>query len=218
MAQNYGSTVQELPNIKLPSIPSASKGMTNQTGVEQHWTAMEGFRSGYQRQSWSRPARNDVTEKRMAALISNPQSELGKKILREKFNLPAPAASKPRQCGQKDLAGKLFPSKSTPLLTLATKPQRILTKEQRHDPFADPPPITDHDLSQGMMSLVNRGMIPKNVDLTPAFSRGVPVLVNKAAQVYEKSQQYVRQEIQTGPTFVTSVKMNMLQVVAAGNE
>lgn len=26
MTQNYGNTVQELPNIKLPSIPSATKG------------------------------------------------------------------------------------------------------------------------------------------------------------------------------------------------
>jgi len=29
--------------------------------------------------------------------------------------------------------------------------------------------------------MLNRGMIPKDVDLTPAFSRGVPTLINKPA-------------------------------------
>ena len=63
-----------------------------------------------------------------------------------------------------------------------------------------------------MLSLVNRGMIPKDVDLTPAFSRGVPAFVNKAAALYDKSQQYVKQDVQSGPTFVTSVKMEMVPV------
>ena len=90
-----------------------------------------------------------------------------------------------------------------------------MSKEQRNDPFADPPPITDYDLSQGMLNLVNRGMIPKDVDLTPAFSRGVPSLVNRPAQMYDKSQQYIKQDIQAGPTFVTSCKMDMLQVIFA---
>ena len=53
-----------------------------------------------------------------------------------------------------------------------SKPSRILTKEQRNDPFADPPPITDNDLQDGMINLLNRGIIPKDVDLTPAFNRG----------------------------------------------
>ena len=63
-----------------------------------------------------------------------------------------------------------------------------------------------------MMNLVNRGMIPKDVDLTPAFSRGVPALVNKPAQIYDKSQQYIKQDLQAIPTFVTSTKMQMIQV------
>lgn len=49
---------------------------------------------------------------KVATLISNPQNELGKKILREKFNLPPPTVNKIRQCGQKELAGKVFSGKS----------------------------------------------------------------------------------------------------------
>jgi hypothetical protein len=67
-------------------------------------------------------------------------------------------------------------------LNLATKPQRILNKAQRHDPFAEPPPITENDIGQGMMNLVVRGIIPKDVDLTPAFVRGAPPFAFKQAK------------------------------------
>ena len=36
----------------------------------------------------------------------------------------------------------------------------------------DPPPITEEDIEKGMITLLNRGIIPKDVDLTPAFERG----------------------------------------------
>lgn len=66
-----------------------------------------------------------------------------------------------------------------------------------------------------MMDLVNRGMIPKDVDLTPAFARGVPAFANKAVTIYDKSQQYVKQEVQSGPTFVTNVKMEVVPVISS---
>ena len=57
-------------------------------------------------------------------------------------------------------------------------------------------------------------MIPKDVDLTPAFARGMPAFVNKAATIYDKSQQYVKQEVPPGNTFLTGVtKMEMLPVI-----
>ena len=34
------------------------------------------------------------------------------------------------------------------------------------------PPISEEDINKGMMDLLNRGIIPKDVDLTPAFERG----------------------------------------------
>ena len=53
-----------------------------------------------------------------------------------------------------------------------TQPKRILPKYFRDDPFADPPPITEDDIADGMLSLLTRGIIPRDVDLTPAFERG----------------------------------------------
>lgn len=49
---------------------------------------------------------------------------------------------------------------------------------------ADPAPITDVDINKGMFNLVNKGVIPKDVDLTPAFERGAPSLLLKPAKIH----------------------------------
>ena len=61
------------------------------------------------------------------------------------------------------------------------KAKRILPKHFRDDPFADPPPITENDIADGMYSLLNRGIIPRDVDLSPAFERNsAPFSFNRA--------------------------------------
>ena len=68
---------------------------------------------GQKLMSASKPIRADLNERKSMLLMSNPQSDMGQKILREKFNLPAPVQNKVRQCGQKtDANGKLFSAKS----------------------------------------------------------------------------------------------------------
>lgn len=58
-----------------------------------------------------------------------------------------------------------------------------MPKIQRDNPFAEQH-ITENDIKQGIFDMVNKGMIPKDVDLTPAFCRGVPVLVNKPLESF----------------------------------
>ena len=48
----------------------------------------------------------------------------------------------------------------------------------------DPPPISDNDINRGMINLVGRGVIPKDIDLTPAFERGAPPLQLKPAMIH----------------------------------
>ena len=64
----------------------------------------------------------------------------------------------------------------------------------------DPPPITEDDINKGMISLLNKGIIPRDVDLTPAFEKGAPPVMCKGIRFYDKREQNVRREIQTGPT------------------
>lgn len=66
------------------------------------------------------------------------------------------------------------------------QPKRILPKNYRDDPFADPPPITEDDIADGMFSLLNRGIIPRDVDLSPAFERGNAPFLFQKAHLFEK--------------------------------
>jgi hypothetical protein len=43
---------------------------------------------------------------------------------------------------------------------------------EEQDDNQNPPPISEDDINKGMISLLNRGIIPKDVDLTPAFEKG----------------------------------------------
>jgi hypothetical protein len=68
-----------------------------------------------------------------------------------------------------------------------------LPKNFRDDPFADPPPITETDIKDGMYSLLNRGIIPRDVDLTPAFERGSAPLTHQQSYIEEKSPEPPKQ-------------------------
>ena len=50
----------------------------------------------------------------------------------------------------------------------------------------DPPPITEDDIDRGMITLLNKGIIPKDVDLTPAFEKGAAPVTVKSMKFHEK--------------------------------
>ena len=49
-----------------------------------------------------------------------------------------------------------------------------------------------------MISLLNKGIIPRDVDLTPAFEKGAPPVSCKGVRFYDKREQFVKREIATG--------------------
>ena len=60
-----------------------------------------------------------------------------------------------------------------------------MPKHFRDNPFADPPPVDERDLRDGMFNLVNRGIIPRDVDISPAFERGKPALTHIPSKIFE---------------------------------
>jgi len=62
----------------------------------------------------------------------------------------------------------------------------------------EPPPITEDDINKGMITLLNKGIIPKDVDLTPAFEKGAAPVTFKSIKFYEKSEKNVRRDVQIG--------------------
>lgn len=159
---NYNQTATE-EEMYFPDINSSYKRMKNtQIGM---------------------PVKKLLKNQRVQMITSNPQNTIGTEYLREKFKLPDPNKGKKfnRQIGGPSLNYGVKPHVKT------TRPKRILPKKIRDDPFADGPKITEDDLSDGMMSLLNRGIIPKNVDVTPAFERGKPPFEYGAAKMYQKT-------------------------------
>jgi hypothetical protein len=64
----------------------------------------------------------------------------------------------------------------------------------------DPPPITEDDINKGMISLLNKGIIPKDVDLTPAFEKGAPPVTCKGVRFYAKEEKNLKRDVQVGGT------------------
>ena len=116
-------------------------------------------------------------------MTSNPQNMMGTAFLRDKFKLPDP--NKGKHMGRQ-IGGPSRVNPGKPIVK-TSRPKRILPKRIRDDPFADGPKITEDDLSDGMMSLLTRGIIPKGVDVTPAFERGKAPFEFGAAKIYEKN-------------------------------
>lgn len=77
-------------------------------------------------------------------------------------------------------------------------PQKILPRGNRLDPLSDPPALTEGDLDCGLLNLVNRGFIPAAADITPAFERGVPVVLQRPAPLYDQMHKWQRRDISTG--------------------
>ena len=130
-------------------------------------------------------------------LTSDPQNMNGHNYLRGKYNLPMPNMIKYGRA-----QGAISTSELDKLgigqrkAKKVAQPKRILPKYFRDDPFADPPPITQDDIEDGMFNLLNRGIIPRDVDLTPAFERGSAPLKMAKMQLGEKPKEPRMQAVQ----------------------
>lgn len=135
-----------------------------------------------------------MAEQKFQYLTRDPENVTGHDFLRDKYSLPKPNLFKygRSQGGISNIELEKLGIGSRKKAK-AFQAKRILPKNYRDDPFADPPPITESDIKDGMLSLLNRGIIPKDVDLTPAFERGAPPLMNQTkrlAPIPEKKGHY----------------------------
>jgi hypothetical protein len=70
--------------------------------------------------------------------------------------------------------------------------KRRLPMIQEND---DPPPITEDDIDKGMITLLNKGIIPKDVDLTPAFEKGAAPVTVKSIKFHDKQDKHLKREV-----------------------
>ena len=71
------------------------------------------------------------------------------------------------------------------------------------------PTINEEDISQGMFNLINRGMIPKDIDLTPAFESGAPPFATRPARYHSWQAKNDKGITQTGSAPGQSLKFDI---------
>lgn len=81
--------------------------------------------------------------------------------------------------------GSYQPKRTARVVKGQFKPKR---KNEDELAMNDPPPISEDDINRGMISLLNKGIIPKDVDLTPAFEKGAPPVTCKGIKFYDKRE------------------------------
>lgn len=74
------------------------------------------------------------------------------------------------------------------------------------------PIITQEEMDRGMLNMINKGLVPKNADLTPAFNReGNPfTLTNKVRDIYTKSN--VKDIVETETQEMMNIKLKQESV------
>lgn len=122
------------------------------------------------------PIKKVLSEQRARKTVGNPTSKFGVETVKSKFQLPPPAVNKSRQLGavvyKKPKAFKQFKA-------------QVLPREIRENPLAGPVDIAEEELNSGILRLIQRGVIPKAVDLSPAFQRGVRPIDVKLANFHD---------------------------------
>lgn len=87
--------------------------------------------------------------------------------------------------------------------------QRLKNFIEQQDDLNNPPPISEDDINKGMMQLLNRGVIPKDVDLTPAFEKGAPPVLFKGMQFHPKHEKHFKGDIFTEKFNKNSIKFDL---------
>ena len=80
--------------------------------------------------------------------------------------------------------------------------------EEQED-LQNPPPISEDQINKGMINLLERGIIPKDVDLTPAFEKGAPPVQFKGMRFHDKGEMHLKQDVHTEKFNKNTIKFDM---------
>jgi len=128
-----------------------------------------------------------VDKKKTESSRESPGIPLNFNEARQKFNIPGPSR---RQLRQPKPTQK---SSGRVRRNRMAGPRRILPTVNRRNPFAEQPSIGERDLDDGLLKLLNKGFVPSNADLTPAFERGIPCIKSDQVPLYDPSMKNLLQ-------------------------
>lgn len=64
----------------------------------------------------------------------------------------------------------------------------ILSREVRNNPFLEPRPIPVSDLKKGLINLMNKGVVNRDVDISVAFEWGDAPFQSKGAIIHKHDE------------------------------
>ncbi|KAK3732917.1 hypothetical protein QZH41_012675, partial [Actinostola sp. cb2023] len=91
-------------------------------------------------------------------VISNPSNQSARKLLSERYGVALPNVANKRE-HPKEVPGKVVTGSTSDHLSTLPKANRV-------DPSTTPPPISEDDAQKGILSLIERGLIPPAAVLT----------------------------------------------------
>ncbi|XP_065195101.1 IQ domain-containing protein H-like [Sycon ciliatum] len=158
--------------------------------------------------------RSDVAaSKSSGSLDISPGQSLKKERARRALRKPT---SNYNRTAVKETFGDLFPQttavkheKPRKLTKFHTGPLPSIAKQNRKDAQIPPPPITKEDARRGVLSLLERGLIPPatQIDMDPPLFQHKQLQLAAAEERTQKGNVMDEQQASAGGTFVTGVKM-----------
>jgi hypothetical protein len=127
--------------------------------------------------------------------LEDPTSSLGRRVLAVQYGVPPPKPVLGRghaKGGQKP-PGRVLRDKTT-------RPAGIIEREARTNPQAPPAQIRPEDVSKGLLSLINRGLLPASVDLTPALARAPAPAMQAPSRIHPAEARYDKH---SGPAYTS---------------
>ena len=171
----------------------------------------------YPKGKYTQPSRTRerLNSARAYEYMRNPTTGDARRFLRERFGIPyAQVNAGHRRTQQKKK------KKGKRMSGMVSRRKAALPTRNRMDPAAPPPDISEDDIRGGIMSLVNRGFIPPNVDLSAAFSRGAPPVTQAPVRLHHFDEQFQRTQPAAAPFMsdIANVKLDVAHVIKQKEE
>ncbi|KAG8470418.1 hypothetical protein KFE25_008839 [Diacronema lutheri] len=125
--------------------------------------------------------------------LDDPGSSLARRVLAEQYGVAPPRPAVRRGDAARPPPGRLVRDKTT-------KPAGVLEREARTNPQAPPAQIRPEDVSKGLLSLINRGLLPGHVDLTPALARAPAPAMQAPSRIHPAEE---RHDKHSGPAYTS---------------
>jgi len=183
---SIGHNVATLPSLNEYNFRSSSAGEGPRSLVDASGrTRPPRARSADRRRSLpASTVKDQQNAKIVQRAIDDPTTSLGRSKLAQVFGVPPPRPPKARSLREaRPIPGTLAKAKQT-------KPVRILDHEQLTNPQAPPPNIRPEDVSRGLLSMINRGLLPEHVDLTPALVRAPAPALQAPVRMHAFQEQF----------------------------